>query len=272
MNVDEEGKARRLPWQNIPRPFPSAKMEADEYRKMAEVEDAMWYYRALHAHIARALENVLKTKADERLLDAGCGTGGMIKRLAARHPAWRWTGIDLEPLACALARKRAPTAEIVTGSVTALPWPEGSFDGVVSADVIYHVEDDAAALRQFFRVLRPGGVVVVNVPAYRWLWSYHDDATHARRRYGRDELMTKLSAAGFREVQATHWNALPLPLVIARRKLLPAPAGGSDVQLYPAPVEAGFNLAMALERGWLGAVGRLPCGSSLLAVARKPAN
>lgn len=244
-------------------------MNADEYRKMAEVEDAMWYYRALHGHVARALDQGLGAREAAKILDAGCGTGGLIRRLAPARTGWRWAGVDAEPLACARARERATGAEIREGSVTALPWADGFFDAVVSADVIYHVEDDAAALREFSRVLRPGGSAVINVPAYRWLWSYHDVATHAQRRYGRGELIAKLRAAGFGEVQATHWNALPLPLLMVRRKLLPAPAAGSDVQLYPGPVEAVFNAAMALERGWLRAVGRLPWGSSLLAVARK---
>ena len=245
-------------------------MEADEYRKLAEVEDAMWYFRALHGHVEHELAQTLRRSA-AAVLDAGCGTGGLIRRLMARRPAWRWTGVDLSPLACELARQRGgQTVEIKEASVTALPFAEGVFDAVVSADVLYHVDDDEGALREFFRVLRPGGAVVINVPAYRWLWSYHDEAVHSRRRYGRREMIAKLTAAGFTGVQATHWNTLPFPLVVARRKLFPAPRDGSDVRLFAPPVEAGFNAAMAVERAWLSGVGRLPFGSSILAVARKP--
>jgi SAM-dependent methyltransferase len=244
-------------------------MEIDEYLKLAGVEDQMWYFLALHGHIERALVRA----GDNRpaaILDAGCGTGGLIRRLAPRHPAWRWTGIDLEPVACELARNRAgDVAKILHGSVTALPFPDAQFDAVVSADVLYHVDDDAAALREFFRVLRPGGVVVMNVPAYRWLWSYHDTAVHSRRRYGRGEVLEKLRAAGFGRARATFWNTLPFPLVVARRKLLPAPASGSDVKLYAPPIEAVFNGAMALERTWLRTGMRLPFGSSVFAVASK---
>ena len=268
------------------------RMEAAEYRKLAAVEDEMWYFRALHAHVERALVGALGSGGDAspsphfpeiegaaeaprrhpRILDAGCGTGGLIRQLAPRHSAWRWTGVDIEPLACTLARERAgdQSTDIHEASVTALPFGEGTFDAVVSADVLYHVDDDAAALRQFFRVLRPGGTLVINVSAYRWLWSYHDEAVHARRRYGRGEVRAKLGAAGFAAPRATHWNALPFPLVVARRKFFPAPRDGSDVRLFPAPVESAFNAAMAVERGWLGAFGALPFGSSILAVARKP--
>lgn len=243
-------------------------MEAAEYRKLAEVEDRMWYFQALHAHVERALLRACAERSN--LLDAGCGTGGLIRRLAPRHPGWRWTGVDVEPLACASARDRAKNAEILEASVTALPFADETFDAVVSADVLYHVDDDAAALREFLRVLRPGGVVVINVPAYRWLWSYHDEAVHSRRRYGRRELIAKAELAGFAGIKATHWNALPFPLVVVRRKFLPAPSGGSDVSLLPTPVEAVFRGAMAMERAWLGVFGALPFGSSIFLVARKP--
>jgi len=248
-------------------------METDEYLKLADVEDRMWYFRSLHGHVERELGRALGSRAAGQpplVLDAGCGTGGLIRRLAPAH-AWRWSGIDLSPLACELARRRLGAgADIREGSVTALPWAEAAFDAVVSADVLYHVDDDAAALAEFRRVLRPGGRMIVNVPAYRWLWSYHDTAVHSRRRYGRAELLGKLRAAGFVGARATFWNALPFPLVVARRKLLPAPAGGSDVRLYPPPIEAAFNAAMAFEHGWIRAGGRWAWGSSIFACAEKP--
>lgn len=248
-------------------------MNPEEYRKLARVEDQMWYFRALHRHIERELVRLLGDRP-ATLLDAGCGTGGLIKRLYSRQPSWTWEGIDLSELACALASERL--AEVGNGrvsirqaAVTALPCENESIDAIVSADVLYHVDDDRAALREFARVLKPGGGVVINVPAYPWLWSYHDEAVHSRRRYRRSELLGKLAEAGFGQVRATYWNTLPFPLVVARRKLLPAPRDGSDVHLFPTPIEVGFDGAMAVERGWLRVFGRLPFGSSVLAVARK---
>lgn len=255
----------------------------------------MWFYRALHAHIERELVGVLTRRAmeengavktdpgtgrrDERhvgigkdgaqILDAGCGTGGLIRRLEQRHPAWQWTGIDLEPVACAFAAGRC-SAEIVQGSLLALPFADASFDAVVCADVLYHLDDDHAAIREIFRVLRPGGTVVINVPAHRWLWSYHDVTVHGRRRYERAGLRGALGNAGFNVERLTHWNTLPLPLVYLRRKLLPPPASGSDVRLYPPAVEAIFRAGSRVERWWLASVGALPCGSSILATAQRP--
>ena len=258
-------------------------MDSAEYLKLAQVEDEMWYFRALHGYIDRALSAALG-ESSVAILDAGCGTGGLIGRLGRRHPTWRWTGIDLSELACDFARRRlvgkpqsqppghsAPSAvEIHHGSVEALPFAADSFDAIVSADVLYHVDDDGAALREFARVLRPGGVVILNVPAYQWLWSYHDVAVHSRRRYNRPDMLARLATANLMPRQVTYWNTLPFPLVVARRKLLPPPKDGSDVHLFPPPVEAMFNAAMASEAAWLRVFRRLPFGTSVFAVAVKP--
>ena len=244
-------------------------VDESEYHKLAAVEDRMWYFRALHAEIERRLVDTIGG-GTASVLDAGCGTGGLIRRLTAKYPSWRWTGIDLSPVATALARTRVPAeATVVDGSITALPFEEATFDGVVSADVLYHVADDTAAMAEAFRVLKRGGCFVVNVPAYRWLWSYHDDAVHSQRRYTGAELRAKLRSAGFRDVRVTYRHALTLPLVVIRRKFLRPPREGSDVHLSSAPVEGALNGLMALERAWLRTFRCLPFGSSVFAVALK---
>jgi SAM-dependent methyltransferase len=175
----------------------------------------------------------------------------------------------VDPLACALARERCG-AYIMQASVTELPLPDAVFDAVVSADVLHHLDDDAAALRELYRVLRPGGTLVVNVPVDGWLWSHHGVAVHRRRRYTRRSLRAQLAAAGFADVRLTHWNTLPLPLIAAHRKLWPAPASRSEVRRYPRLIEAGFRAALAVEGAWLRAGRTLPIGGSLFGTAVRP--
>ena len=245
-------------------------MNADEYVKLAEVEDRMWYFRSLHAHVGRLLGET-GLKRDAVLLDAGCGTGGMILRLRAKEPGWKFSGIDFMPLACELTRKRCGgDLDIREASVTALPFGEASFDAVVSADVICQVVDAEVAVKEFFRVLRPGGVVVINVPAYMWMWSYHDDSCQTKHRYTRSEVDELLRAAGFAERRTTHWNALPFPLVWTKRKLLRTAWDTSDVKDYPVAIDAMFGAMMSVEHAWLRAGGTWAWGTSVLAVARKP--
>jgi SAM-dependent methyltransferase len=245
-------------------------MNEDEYVKLADVEDRMWYFRSLHKHVARELarRNVPENAA---VLDAGCGTGGMILRLREQRPGWRWSGIDFMPLACELARKRCgPGTDIRQASITALPFANESFDVVVSADVICQVVDAKVAVQEFFRVLKPGGIVLINVPAYMWMWSYHDDSCQTKHRYTRPEVAALMGEAGLGERWTTHWNALPFPLVWAKRKLLRSDKDTSDVKDYPAPIEAMFSAMMAIEHGWFGLGGKWAWGTSVLAVARKP--
>lgn len=243
-------------------------MQPDEYRKMAGVEDAMWYYRALHRHVGRSLAAVLP-ETGARVLDAGCGTGGLLRRLHGSRPQWTLAGLDFSPLACELARERTG-GEVVQGSITAMPFADAAFDAITSCDVLCQIAEPAQAVREFHRVLRSGGHLVLTMPAYQWMYSYHDREVDNLRRYNRVEVNTLLEGAGFRIVRSTYWNTLLFPLAVLRRKLLPPAAPTSDVGLFPAPVEAGFNVLMAAEHAWLGAGGSLPLGNSVLTVAQKP--
>lgn len=243
-------------------------MQPDEYQKMAGVEDAMWYYRALHRHVARSLSGAVPA-ATARVLDAGCGTGGLLRHLHAAHADWVLTGLDLSPIACELARERTG-GEVVQGSIAALPFGAATFDAVVACDVVCQVTEPARAVAEFHRVLKPGGFAVLTMPAYQWMYSYHDKEVGNLWRCTRGEVNARLHTAGFRVVRSTYWNMLTFPLAVLRRKILTPLARTSDVRLFPAPVEAGFNAVMAVEHAWLAAGGVLPFGNSVLTVAQKP--
>ncbi|HLP01785.1 MAG TPA: class I SAM-dependent methyltransferase [Opitutaceae bacterium] len=239
-------------------------MHLDEYRKLAAVEDRMWYFHALNRRLAHWLHRALP-EGPAHVLDAGCGTGGLIAFLRSTNAAWRLTGLDFMPLACTLAQERTG-GTIVQGSITALPFGDATFDAVVSADVLCQVEDRALALREFARCVRPGGAVLVNVPAYRWLWSYHDTTCETKHRFTRPELVRLFRAAGLRPTYATYANCLPLPLFWARRKLFRPAHPTSDVQLYPAPIEVGFAALARAEFAWQRRGLASPWGSSVFVV------
>ncbi len=247
-------------------------MEPQEYDLMDRVEGEMWWYRALHARVVSCL-NGCPGLLEKPLLDAGCGTGGLLARLAAAFPSRDLVGVDVASEAVRRARRKVPRARLVVGSVSALPFPRGFFGAIVSCDVLCHcLVDEAAALAEFRRVLAPGGMLVLNLPAHEWLRSGHDERVHNARRYSGASLRPRLEQAGFTVLDIWHWNALLLPLMVLQRKVVARRRGTrSDVALLPPPIEAIFRAVTGVE-GMLAEVGvRFPVGGSLLAVAERPA-
>lgn len=220
----------------------------------------MWWYRALHARLLRAIDGV-----DGPLLDAGCGTGGFLARVPARFAA---IGMDYHPPAAARAMHKAGVPA-VSGSINTLPFDNGSFGVVVSADVLSHAAaDPERALGEMFRVLRPGGRLVLNLPAFRWLLSAHDLRVHNTRRFTAGGVRALLADAGFAAPRARYWNGLLLPLMVAQRKLLArGTESRSDVATFPPWQDRILFAATEIERALPFP---LPAGGSVLAVAHKP--
>jgi SAM-dependent methyltransferase len=241
-------------------------MHIDEYRKLAEVEDSMWYFKALNRRMLLPLSDWKDRKAD--VLDAGCGTGGLIQALKEFGPNWKITGLDFSPLACRLAQERTQV-EIIEGSITDLPFDNESFDLLTSADVISQVEDASIALREFARVLRPGGIVVINVAADQWMWSYHDDTCETQHRFRRSELKTMIETSGLSPIKASYANMFVFPMIIAKRKLFATPSATSDVQSYAKPIDQFCGSLARLEHAWLKTGGVFPTGCSVFVAARK---
>jgi SAM-dependent methyltransferase len=237
-----------------------------EYEKLAEVEEGMWWFRGLHANLVAAVPKGLPAGP---LLDAGCGTGGLLKRLGAAFPERPVLGLDYDGFACALAQRRSG-APVCRGSVNDLPFADASLAAILSADVLCHAGvDEARALGEFRRCLKPGGALVLNLPAYPWLLSDHDLAVDNVRRYTRARVLHLLREAGFASARCVHWNWVLFPAMVLRR--LAAKGGGSDVKPFPAPVEAACRAVMALETRILHAGLAPPFGGSILAVAEKHA-
>jgi SAM-dependent methyltransferase len=242
-------------------------MNLEEYARMFEAEETQWWYVGMRAISFALLGAAGPEAAGRRILDAGCGTGNNLRHLSARGLA---VGIDISEEALRFCRTRGVVA--ARGSLLSLPFPDASFDWVTSFDVLYHrwVTDDRAAARELVRVMRPGGLLLVRVPALRGLWGAHDEAVHSRHRYTRPEVKALLEEAGLRVEHATYANSLLLPLVAARRWLDRLTGRqGSDVGFLPAPLEWLFRSALLVEARLLRHVS-LPLGASVVALGRKP--
>ena len=242
-------------------------MNPEEYARMFAAEDRQWWYAGMRAISLALLGPVPPGQAAPRLLDCGCGTGAIVTHLAARGRA---VGVDLSPEALRLARTRG--AAVARAGLLGLPFPDATFDVVTSFDVIYHrwVADDAAAVREMARVLRPGGLLLLRVPALKLLWGAHDEAVHSRHRYTRGEVRALLRGAGLHVQRSTYANTLLFPLLLARRTVDRLTGRhGSDVSFLPAPLEAAFGAALRLEARMLKRVS-LPIGASVFALACKP--
>lgn len=243
-------------------------MELVEYDRMNAVEDHMWWYRAAHANMLDALRR-FPAPVDSLLLDAGCGTGGLLRRLAMSETGRVHIGIDILERAALMARAKSG-ALVAVASAGQLPFRDACLGTIFSVDVICHrAVDPERAVAEALRCLLPGGSLIVNVPAYQWMASFHDRHVHNARRFERDGLRALLSAAGFTRIRATYWNSLLFPLMVLRRKMLAPRIGKSDVSDFPGLADRILGAIMAVERAGLRLGLRYPFGGSLLAVATK---
>lgn len=246
-------------------------MREAEYRVMFEAEDRHWWYQGM-AHLSRALlqRHLPVGRGPLRVLDAGCGTGLTLEWLGRYGEA---CGIDFSAHAVRFCRERG-LRRLARASILELPFDEASFDLATSFDVLSEVGHPGflQGFAELHRVLRPGGLLLLRLPAYRWLFSRHDRAVDTRYRFSRGELRRLLVDAGFEVVHSTYANTLLFPVAVAKR-LLDRLAGGepthSDVVVPARPINAAFRTALSLETPLARTVG-LPFGLTVVALGRRP--
>lgn len=244
-------------------------MEPEEYRVVFEQEENHWWYAGMRGISLALLDRFGGRGRGLDILDAGCGTGGMLLHFA---PYGQAVGLDFSREAMAFCQKRG-LQRLCRASVSQMPFARASFDLVTSFDVLYHrgVEDDIMALREFHRVLRGGGLLLLRVPAYNFLRGRHDRVVHTRRRYTAAEIGRKLHYAGFQVLKLSYVNTLLFPFAALSRALerFRTPRqNGSDIRPTPPLLNAALTQVLLLE-GRLLHWATLPFGLSVLCLARK---
>jgi SAM-dependent methyltransferase len=245
-------------------------MNPAEYARMHELEDWYWWYVARRTAAARFLRDHAPPERPLRILDAGCGTGGMLDLYRGWSDAV-CVGTDLSAKALEYCRSRGHCS-LTVSDITAMPFRAGSFDAVSALDVIEHVRDDERAIGEMARVLRPGGILVASVPAYSFLWGPHDEALHHCRRYEATGFRELIHRSGLRVEKQTYLLTALFPLAAAGRlaaRHRPTCEGGAQVPRVPSLVNQGLIGLMNLELAVARRVS-LPFGLTVLAVARKP--
>lgn len=242
-------------------------MEQREYSAMDELESHNWWYRGRRDVVGRLLRRHLGSQKAFRTIDIGCGTGEGAIIAKQYGPV---VGVDPSDEALRLAAKKGYTS-LRQSTGTDLPFASDSFDCAFMLDVLEHIENDVRALAECYRVLAPGGLLFLTVPAHQWLWSGHDEVYGHYRRYSKKELTKKIRAAGFRIVYGSFYVTTLFPFVALYRLVERMFRNKRSSHFFPIPRVVNQFLfgIMRCESMLLAAGIRLPLGSSIVVVAKK---
>jgi SAM-dependent methyltransferase len=245
-------------------------MQQHTYSIMYEVEGTHWWFagrrRILESFLERIIADLKIKDRPPRILDVGCGTGANLEMLSRFGEA---EGVDVSEDALAFCHARG-LERVRLGAAEQLPYEDGSFDLVTALDVVEHLDDDAAGLREMRRVLRPDGRALFFVPAFMFLWGVQDDISHHRRRYRLPQLLKTVRAAGFEIERATYANITFFAPILLGRALMRVtglrPASENNITV--SSLNGLFGRLLGAESVLLRRA-NLPFGVSALCVARR---
>lgn len=247
-------------------------MQQHTYAIMDEVEGSHWWFvgrRSILESFLKQISGKITTAKDElRILDVGCGTGANLEMLSAYGQA---EGVDVSDDALAFCEKKGLRAQ--KGLAESLPFADETFDLTTALDVVEHLDDDVAGLREMYRVTKRGGYSLIFVPAFMWLWGVQDDISNHRIRYTRSQIVERLKTAGFEIERATYANWTFFTPIFAGRLLMKATGikPESENNITVSALNGIFGKLFGAERFWLRNLD-FPFGVSIVVVARKSAS
>ena len=240
----------------------------------ADVESRSFWCRTRNRVLTQVFRRFTDRSRPLDVLEIGCGIGGVIGALRQLGNL-RLTGSEIYIQGLRYAREKLPDVEFIQLDATDIPFKD-AFDVVGAFDVLEHIEQDELVMRQVHATLRPGGVFVITVPQYPWMWSTLDELVHHKRRYRRRELVERLRRAGFDVIYTTSFVTTLFPFMMLSRLMdrsggakPDATAEFADRVSLPGPLNTAFDLIMRIDEAALRLGIALPFGGSLLAVARR---
>jgi SAM-dependent methyltransferase len=239
-------------------------MDRIVYDRMAAHDSTHWWYRARRDILADFLTREGDLPANARILEIGCGTGHNLPMLAKFGTV---EAIEIDPAAREIASQRLgrPVGAAPLPALTGVE--RGAYDLIAVLDVVEHIDDDVGALKAMAQCLKPGGKILITVPAHQWMWSAHDTVNHHHRRYSKGSLAKAIAAAGLKSKKLGYFNSLLFPLAAASR-IAGRLRGKDDSDDSPPPklVNAVFETIFRFERHLVGRVPLSP-GVSIVTLA-----
>ncbi len=236
---------------------------------MEALDNSHWWFLGMTAIMISSLDRFYAGRTDLCVLDAGCGTCWFSKALTKYGSV---TALDIEPSLSSVCKQKG-IENFLVGDVQNIPLSDAMFDVIVCSEVLYHqfIKDDAGVMKEFWRLLKPGGRVLVKVPAHMYLWGPHDEVNLTRHRYKKGEVKALFANNGFTVEFLTYANFFLFPIIFIKRMLdhvVPPTENASDVQRVPAFLNGLLYIVLKLEATLLSKI-LLPYGSSIICVGKK---
>ncbi len=241
-------------------------MEREAYAELYRYEDRHWWFVARRMIIQGILQNYFPFRTENKILEIGCGTGG---NLALLSNYGNVQAMDLDDEAIELANSRE-ICLVKKGSLpNDIPFAE-KFDLICMLDVLEHIDDDLGALKAVWNKLDPRGKLLLTVPAYKFLWTVHDDASHHKRRYLKNQLVRLVQTAGFKIIYSSYFDTFLFPIITVARLVnnIRGKACGTDISMPPKVLNSLLTSIFASERFLIPGIA-LPFGVSILLIAEK---